>query len=76
MIIFKAENKNEFSRIGFYKNDVILSNNKELFHFKNEEKLFIKINLEKLFIKDFFVIDETLYIYDKDHLNKYLILTY
>ena len=76
LIIFKTENKNEFSRLGFYKNDVILSNNKELFHFKNEEELFIKINLEKLFIKDFFVIDETLYIYDKDHLNKYLILTY
>ena len=76
LIIFKTENKNEFSKLGFYKNDVILSNNKELFHFKNEEELFIKINLEKLFIKDFFVIDETLYIYDKDHLNKYLILTY
>ena len=76
LIIFKTENKREYSRMGFYKNDVILSNNKELFHFKNEEELFIKINLEKLFIKDFFVIDETLYIYDKDHLNKYLILTY
>ena len=37
LIIFKTENKNEFSRLGFYKNDVILSNNKELFHFKNEE---------------------------------------
>ena len=35
----------------------------------------IKINLEKLFIKDFFVINETLYIYDEDFLNKYLILS-
>ena len=75
LIIFKIENKSEFNRLGFYKNNVILSNNKELYHFKNEEKLFIKINLEKLFIKDFFVINETLYIYDEDFLNKYLILT-
>ena len=75
LIIFKIENKSEFNRLGFYKNNVILSNNKELYHFKNEEKLFIKINLEKLFIKDFFVINETLYIYDEDFVNKYLILT-
>ena len=74
-IIFKIENKSGYNRIGFYKNDVILSNNEELFHFKNEEELFVKINLEKLFIKDFFVIDETLYIYDEDFLNKYLILS-
>ena len=74
-IIFKIENKSGYNRIGFYKNDVILSNNEELFHFKNEEELFAKINLEKLFIKDFFVIDETLYIYDEDFLNKYLILS-
>ena len=53
-IIFKIENKSGYNRIGFYKNDVILSNNEELFHFKNEEELFAKINLEKLFIKDFF----------------------
>ena len=75
LIIYKSENKHKFSRLGFYKNDILLSNNSELFQFKNNEELFVKINLEKLFIKDFFVINETLYIYDKDHLNKYLILS-
>jgi len=75
-IIYKSENSDSFNKIRILKNDVILANNNQLIHFKNDEELFINIEHEKLFIKDFFVIDETLYIYDKDHLNKYLILTY
>ena len=75
LIIFKKENKIGSKKIGFYKNDILLSNESELYHLENNNKLFTKIKLEKLFIKDFFVINETLYIYDKDHLNKYLILS-
>ena len=75
-IIYKSENVNRFNKIRLFKNDIILANNNQLIHFKNDEELFIDIKHEKLFIKDFSVIDETLYIYDKDHLNKYLILNY
>jgi len=75
-IIYKSENNNNFNKIRIFKNDIILANNNQLTHFKNDDELFINIEHEKLFIKDFSVIDETLYIYDKDHLNKYLILTY
>ena len=75
-IIYKSENNNNFNKIRIFKNDIILANNNQLIHFKNDEELFVNIKHEKLFIKDFSVIDETLYIYDKDHLNKYLILTY
>ena len=75
-IIYKSKNSNNFNKIRIFKNDVILANNNKLIHFKNDEELFVNIKHEKLFIKDFSVIDETLYIYDKDHLNKYLILTY
>jgi len=75
LIIFKKENKIGSTKIGFYKNDILLSNESELYHLENNRELFTKIKLEKLFIKDFFVINETLYIYDKDHLNKYLILS-
>ena len=75
LIIFKKENKIGSKKIGFYKNDILLSNESELYHLENNKELFTKIKLEKLFIKDFFVINETLYIYDKDHLNKYLILS-
>jgi len=74
LIILKNENQMGYFKIGFHKNDVLLSNTTGLFHLKNDEELFTKINLEKLFIKDFYVINETLYIYDKDHLNKFLIL--
>ena len=75
LIIFKKENIIGLTKIGFYKNDILLSNESELYHLENNKELFTKIKLEKLFIKDFFVINETLYIYDKDHLNKYLILS-
>ena len=75
-IIYKSENVNRFNKIRLFKNDIILANNNQLIHFKNDEELFIDIKHEKLFIKDFSVIDETLYIYDKDHLKKFLILTY
>ena len=75
-IIYKSKNSNNFNKIRIFKNDVILANNNQLIHFENDEELFVNIKHEKLFIKDFSVIDETLYIYGKDHLNKYLILTY
>ncbi|MAU30475.1 MAG: hypothetical protein CMC36_02525 [Flavobacteriaceae bacterium] len=75
LIIFKKENRFAYTKIGFYKNDILLSNESELYHLENDKELFTKIKLEKLFVKDFFVINETLYIYDKDHLNKYLILS-
>ena len=74
-IIYKSENTNGYNKISLFKNDVILASNNQLVHFKNDEELFINIKHEKLFIKDFSVINETLYIYDKDHLNKYLIIT-
>ncbi len=74
-IIYKSENSNSFNKVRIFKNDVILANNNKLIYFKNDEELFINIEHQKLFIKDFSVIDETLYIYDKDYLNKYLILT-
>ena len=76
LIIFKKENRIGLTKIGFYKNDILLSNELELYHLEINKELFTKIKLQKLFIKDFFVINETLYIYDKDHLNKYLILSY
>ena len=74
-IIYKSENSNRFNKVRIFKNDVILANNNKLIYFKNDEELFINIEHEKLFVKDFSVIDQTLYIYDKDYLNKYLILT-
>ena len=75
-IIYKTQNKGNYNKIRLFKNDVILASYGELILFKNDKELFVDVQHEKLFIKDFFVINETLYIYDEDHLNKYLILTY
>ena len=72
-IIYKTENNANYKKISLYKNDAILANYSELVLFENDKELFVNIKHEKLFIKDFFVINETLYIYDKDHLNKFLI---
>ena len=73
-IIYKSENK-QFKKISLYKNDVLLSNSNSIIYFNINDLEFKKINSEKLFLKDFFVINETLYIYNEDFINKYLILT-
>tara|TARA_B100000941_G_scaffold286298_1_gene259596 strand:- start:480 stop:1259 length:780 start_codon:yes stop_codon:yes gene_type:complete len=75
-IIYSSENNYRFSKISLFRNDIILLKNNQLVHFKNGDEIFVNIIHEKLFIKDFSVINETLYIYDEDYLNKYLILTY
>mgnify|MGYP007000210539 len=72
-IIYKSENK-QFKKISLYKNDILLSNSNSIIYFNINDLEFNKINSEKLFLKDFFVINETLYIYDEDFINKYLIL--
>ena len=57
LIIFKKENRIGLTKIGFYKNDILLSNELELYHLEINKELFTKIKLQKLFIKDFFVIN-------------------
>jgi len=64
-----------FNKVNFFKNNLLLNGSNNIYLFNIEDSAFQKINSEKLFIKDFFVINETLYIYDEDFLNKYLILT-
>ena len=74
-VIFKLKNNN-FKKISLLDKHIILSNNSDIVFF-NEDKMYFKnFLIEKLFIKDFFVIDESLYIYDKDHLYKYLTLIF
>jgi len=57
--------------LNFYKNNLIFSSNNNLFLFDESNNRLKKIIHEKLFIKDFFVINETLYIYDEDFLNQF-----
>ena len=71
-----SESKNlGFNKVNFLKNNLLLTGSNNIYLFDIKDFTFQKINSEKLFIKDFFVVNETLYIYDEDFLNKYLILT-
>ena len=71
-----SESKNlGFNKVNFLKNNLLLTGSNNIYLFDIRDFTFQKINSEKLFIKDFFVVNETLYIYDEDFLNKYLILT-
>ena len=71
-----SESKNlGFNKVNFFKNNLLLTGSNNIYLFNIEDFTFQKINSEKLFIKDFFVINETLYIYNEDFINKYLILT-
>ena len=71
-----SESKNlGYNKVNFLKNNLLLTGSNNIYLFDIRDFTFQKINSEKLFIKDFFVINETLYIYDEDFLNKYLILT-
>ena len=71
-----SESKNlGFNKVNFLKSNILLTGSKNIYLFDIKDFTFQKINSEKLFIKDFFVVNETLYIYDEDFLNKYLILT-
>ena len=62
-----------FEKIHFYKNDILLYGNKNLFYFDTDDLSLEKIEWIKNISKDFFVINETLYIYVEDNLTKFLI---
>tara|TARA_B100000900_G_scaffold59502_2_gene44938 strand:- start:14258 stop:15034 length:777 start_codon:yes stop_codon:yes gene_type:complete len=74
-LMYKFKNRGH-KKINFFKNDIILSGENMLTYFNTNQNLFSDILLDKLFIKDFFVVNETLYIYDEDLLYKYITLTY
>ena len=74
-VIFKLKNNN-FKKISLLDEHIILNNNSDIVFFNEDKMDFKNLSIEKLFIKDFFVIDESLYIYDKDHLYKYLTLIF
>jgi len=62
---------NEMDSFNFYKNNLIFVSNNNLFLFDESDNRLEKISHKKLLIKDFFVINETLYIYNEDFLNQF-----
>ena len=72
IVQFKIKN-NGFSEIQNFNGNLILKKNNELFFLKDNSLEFVEIDLPKLLINDFFVNNETLYIYDTKSLYKYLL---
>ena len=73
LLDYKVPNSGNYNKIRFFKKNIFLASNNSLGYLNVEE---LKINLfkiPKLFIKDFFVINESLYIYEEDFYNRFLI---
>lgn len=68
--ILKLKN-NGFTRLVNINENLILQKDEKLFYIKNNSSDPIEIQLPKLLINDFFVNNETLYIYDNEFLYKY-----
>jgi len=71
-LIYKIE-IDQIDSFNIYKNHLIFISNNNMILFNEIDKTLKNIIHPKLFIKDFFVIDETLYIYDEDFLNQFQI---
>tara|TARA_S200000501_G_scaffold25311_1_gene21997 strand:+ start:1067 stop:1846 length:780 start_codon:yes stop_codon:yes gene_type:complete len=73
LLDYKIPNSDNYNKIRFFEKNILLASNNSIGYLDKKE---LKINLfkiPKLFIKDFFVINESLYIYEEDFFNKFLI---
>ena len=73
LLDYKIPNSTNFNKIRFFKKNIFLASDDSVGYLNKKE---LKINLfkiPKLFIKDFFVINESLYIYEEDFYNRFLI---
>jgi len=68
--ILKLKNSG-FTSVDNFNEHLILQKDEKLFYLKNDTSDPIEIQLPKLLINDFFVNNETLYIYDNEFLYKY-----
>ena len=64
---------NNIQQIEIFNDNLFFKKDNELFYFDQELLIEYKLDLENLLIKDFFVINQSLYIYDSEHFIKYQI---
>jgi hypothetical protein len=64
---------NNIQQIETFNNALLFKKNNELFYYDQDLLIEYKLDLENLLIKDFFVINQSLYIYDSEHFIKYQI---
>ena len=74
LLDYKIPNSDNFNKMRFFKKNIFLASDDSVGYVNIKE---LKINLfkiPKLFIKDFFVINESLYIYEEDFYKRFLII--
>ena len=64
---------NNIQQIETFNDALLFKKNNELFYYDQDLLIEYKLDLENLLIKDFFVINQSLYIYDSEHFIKYQI---
>ncbi|MDC1492792.1 hypothetical protein N8383_00700 [Flavobacteriaceae bacterium] len=64
---------NNIEQIENFNDMLIFKRDNDLFYYDQDMSTENKLNLENLLIKDFFVINQSLYIYDSEHFIKYQI---
>jgi len=64
---------NNIQQIEIFNDNLFFKKDNELFYYDQELLIEYKLDLENLLIKDFFVINQSLYIYDSEHFIKYQI---
>jgi len=73
LLDYKIPNTANFKKIKFFEKNILLASNNSLGYLDKEESKINLFKIPKLFIKDFFVINESLYIYEEDFYNRFLI---
>ena len=73
-LISKIKN-NGFTSLEENNDDIYLLKENNLFYLKNETDIILPVNIPELLIKQFFVTNETLYIYAEEFLYKYQLIT-
>ncbi|MCB0462113.1 MAG: hypothetical protein R2816_00150 [Flavobacteriaceae bacterium] len=72
--LLKKMKNNDYSSLSESNGNIVLKKNNTLFFLKNNSENAISIKLPNLLIKQFFVTNETLYIYDGEFLHQYQLI--
>jgi len=73
-LLLKLKN-NGYTSLKENNGNIYLKKENELFYLKKESDTIVKIKTPELLIKQFFVTNETLYIYDEEFLHEYQLIT-
>ena len=74
LLDYKIPNSDKFNKMRFFKKNIFLGSDDSVGYLNTKESKINLFKIPKLFIKDFFVINESLYIYEEDFYRRFLII--